>query len=158
MRSQAIAVAAVLNYGSNFLVSLALPTVEASVGLPATYLGFAAIGAVALLSIYYTGAPPGACGAPSPPASSGAATAAMRPSGRVPVVSWLRMACGPCGARLGVVAAVAATSVSWPAWRRGHSMGRWDGSNRAVATRLPLCSSPTRLAPMAGFTPPPSSA
>lgn len=55
VRSQAIAVAAVLNYGSNFLVSLALPSVEASIGLPATYLGFAAVGAVALLSIYYTG-------------------------------------------------------------------------------------------------------
>jgi hypothetical protein len=54
VRSQAIAVAAVLNYGSNFGVSLALPSVEAAVGLPATYLGFAAVGAVALLSIYYT--------------------------------------------------------------------------------------------------------
>ncbi|KAI8470339.1 MAG: general substrate transporter [Monoraphidium minutum] len=54
VRSQAIAVAAVLNYGSNFAVSLALPSVQEAVGLPATYLGFAAIGAAALLSIYYT--------------------------------------------------------------------------------------------------------
>lgn len=54
VRSQAIALAAVMNYASNFGVSLALPSVEAAVGLPATYLGFAAVGAVALLSIYYT--------------------------------------------------------------------------------------------------------
>ncbi|GBF98053.1 D-xylose-proton symporter-like chloroplastic [Raphidocelis subcapitata] len=54
VRSQAIALAAVLNYGSNFGVSLALPSVEAGIGLPATYLGFAAVGVVALASIYFT--------------------------------------------------------------------------------------------------------
>lgn len=44
-----------MNYGSNFMVSLALPTVEEAIGLPPTYFGFAAIGVVALLSIYWTG-------------------------------------------------------------------------------------------------------
>jgi len=54
VRSQAIAMAAVLNYGSNFGVSLALPSVETAVGLPATYAGFASVAVLALLSIYFT--------------------------------------------------------------------------------------------------------
>jgi hypothetical protein len=62
VRSQAIALAAVMNYASNFGVSLALPTVQEAVGLPATYLGFAGVGVVALLSIYLTGGGGGPAG------------------------------------------------------------------------------------------------
>ncbi len=54
VRGQALALATFVNFGSNFLVSLALPTVQEAVGMSATYFGFAAIGALALTSIYLT--------------------------------------------------------------------------------------------------------
>ena len=54
VRSQAIAAAALVNYTGNFAVSLALPSLEAAVGLRATFAGFAVIGAAALASIYLT--------------------------------------------------------------------------------------------------------
>ncbi|GAB4813293.1 hypothetical protein N2152v2_000339 [Parachlorella kessleri] len=52
VRGQAIALATITNFASNFAVSLALPTVQQAVGQSATYFGFAGIGAVALLTIY----------------------------------------------------------------------------------------------------------
>ena len=42
------------SFGSNFLVSLFLPTVQETVGLRGTYLGFASVGVLALASIYFT--------------------------------------------------------------------------------------------------------
>lgn len=54
VRGQAAAFATFTNFGSNFLVSLVLPTLEDRAGLGATYLIFAGIGVVALGSIYAT--------------------------------------------------------------------------------------------------------
>ncbi|GAX84592.1 hypothetical protein CEUSTIGMA_g12013.t1 [Chlamydomonas eustigma] len=54
VRSQAIAVATVTNFGSNFMVSLILPGMQNSFGLSATYQCFAAVGVIALASIYFT--------------------------------------------------------------------------------------------------------
>jgi MFS family permease len=54
VRSQAIAVATVTNFGSNFIVSLILPGIQDKFGLPATYQCFAAVGVIALVSIYFT--------------------------------------------------------------------------------------------------------
>jgi len=54
VRSAAVALATLSNFGSNFLVSLFLPTIEEQLGLRGTYLGFASVGVFALLSIYFT--------------------------------------------------------------------------------------------------------
>ncbi|KAL3146782.1 hypothetical protein ABBQ38_014764 [Trebouxia sp. C0009 RCD-2024] len=54
VRGQAAAFATFTNFGSNFLVSLALPTLQDKAGLGATYLLFAGIGVVSLASIYLT--------------------------------------------------------------------------------------------------------
>lgn len=54
VRGQAAAFATFTNFGSNFLVSLVLPTLEDTAGLGATYLLFAGIGVIALGSIYAT--------------------------------------------------------------------------------------------------------
>ncbi|CAL5219592.1 g1455 [Coccomyxa viridis] len=52
VRGQAAALATVTNFGSNFLVSLVLPTVQETFGAGATYLGFAVIGVAAVATIY----------------------------------------------------------------------------------------------------------
>ena len=54
VRSAAVGLATLSNFGSNFLVSLFLPTVQETVGLRGTYLGFASVGVLALASIYFT--------------------------------------------------------------------------------------------------------
>lgn len=54
VRSSATALATITNFGANFAVSLVLPTIEGSVGLPATFASFAAIGVLSLVSIYLT--------------------------------------------------------------------------------------------------------
>jgi len=54
VRSTAVGLATLSNFGSNFLVSLFLPTVQETVGLRGTYLGFASVGVLALASIYFT--------------------------------------------------------------------------------------------------------
>lgn len=51
VRGQAIALATLTNFLSNFLVSLALPTLQEGYGQTAMYVGFAAIGVVALGTI-----------------------------------------------------------------------------------------------------------
>lgn len=53
VRSTAVGLATLSNFGSNFLVSLFLPTVQETVGLRGTYLGFASVGVLALASIYF---------------------------------------------------------------------------------------------------------
>lgn len=52
VRGQAIALATLTNFGSNFLVSLALPSIQEAYGPAATYFVFAAIGVVAFATIY----------------------------------------------------------------------------------------------------------
>ncbi|EFN53468.1 hypothetical protein CHLNCDRAFT_25635 [Chlorella variabilis] len=52
VRGQAIALATLTNFGSNFLVSLALPTITESFGPAATYFTFAAIGVGAVVTIH----------------------------------------------------------------------------------------------------------
>lgn len=52
VRGQAIALATVTNFGSNFLVSLVLPTLRETMGPANLYLIFASIAGVALLTIY----------------------------------------------------------------------------------------------------------
>ena len=42
------------NFGSNFLVSLLLPTARETVGSRGTYLAFASVGVFALVSMYFT--------------------------------------------------------------------------------------------------------
>lgn len=54
VRGQAIAVATFTNFGSNFLVSLALPSLQQGVGMPATYAVFAVVGVMAVALIYST--------------------------------------------------------------------------------------------------------
>lgn len=54
VRSTAVGLATLSNFGSNFLVSLFLPTVQETVGLRGTYLGFASVGVLAMLSVYFT--------------------------------------------------------------------------------------------------------
>ena len=54
VRSAAVGLATLSNFGSNFLVSLFLPTVEENIGLQGTYLGFASVGVLAVVSIYFT--------------------------------------------------------------------------------------------------------
>lgn len=53
VRSQAIALATFVNFSSNFLVSLVLPTLQETVGMQATYAVFSGIGVLAVLNIYY---------------------------------------------------------------------------------------------------------
>lgn len=52
VRGQAIALATLTNFGSNFVVSLLLPTIQESWGQAATYYTFAAIGVAAVATIY----------------------------------------------------------------------------------------------------------
>ncbi|KAK9824931.1 hypothetical protein WJX74_007979 [Apatococcus lobatus] len=52
VRGPAAALASLTNFGSNFLVSLVLPTVQDSLGLGTTYAVFAGIGIVSLITIY----------------------------------------------------------------------------------------------------------
>ena len=54
VRSQAVGIATLLNFGSNFVVSLNLPNAIDQVGIKSTYLGFASIGLLSLLSIYFS--------------------------------------------------------------------------------------------------------
>jgi sugar porter (SP) family MFS transporter len=54
VRSAAVGAATLSNFGSNFLVSFFLPSVQEQVGLRGTYLGFASVGVLALISIYFT--------------------------------------------------------------------------------------------------------
>ena len=54
VRSAAVGVATLSNFGSNFLVSLLLPTARETVGSRGTYLGFASVGVFALVSMYFT--------------------------------------------------------------------------------------------------------
>ena len=54
VRGQAAAVATLTNFSSNWLVSLALPSLQTGIGLGKTYALFAAIGVVSLISIYNT--------------------------------------------------------------------------------------------------------
>lgn len=52
VRGQAIALASLTNFGSNFLVSLLLPSVQEAYGPASTYLIFSLIGMVAVVVIY----------------------------------------------------------------------------------------------------------
>lgn len=52
VRGQAIALATLTNFGSNFLVSLLLPSVQENFGQAATYFTFAAIGVAAVVTIH----------------------------------------------------------------------------------------------------------
>lgn len=52
VRGQAIALATITNFASNFAVSLALPSIQETVGQSATYFVFAGIGVMALATIY----------------------------------------------------------------------------------------------------------
>lgn len=51
VRGQAIALATLTNFGSNFAVSLVLPTLQETFGQSAMYFTFAAIGVAALVTI-----------------------------------------------------------------------------------------------------------
>ncbi|KAL4459129.1 hypothetical protein ABPG75_013994 [Micractinium tetrahymenae] len=51
VRGQAIALATLTNFGSNFLVSLLLPSIQETFGQGATYFTFAAIGVAAVVTI-----------------------------------------------------------------------------------------------------------
>lgn len=53
VRSLAISFATLVNFSSNFGVSLVLPSLQETLGIHALYFGFAAIGIVAALSVYY---------------------------------------------------------------------------------------------------------
>jgi len=52
VRSSAIALASFANFGSNFLVSLVLPTIQSTLGVGNTYIAFAFIGVAAVATIY----------------------------------------------------------------------------------------------------------
>jgi hypothetical protein len=52
VRSQAIALASLVNFGSNFGVSLVLPSLQTGVGMQGTYALFGVIGAGAVAYIY----------------------------------------------------------------------------------------------------------
>merc|ERR1711924_497356 len=54
VRTQALALASMLNFGSNAVVGYALPSLQDSVGMSTIYLLFAGVGMTALLSIYLT--------------------------------------------------------------------------------------------------------
>jgi len=54
VRSEAIALATLVNFGSNFVVSLALPPVQDAIGAAATYAMFGVVGLCAVASIYFT--------------------------------------------------------------------------------------------------------
>lgn len=54
VRSAAVGLATLSNFGGNFLVSLLLPTARETVGSRGTYLGFASVGVFALVSMYFT--------------------------------------------------------------------------------------------------------
>ena len=54
VRSAAVGLATLSNFGGNFLVSLLLPTARETVGSRGTYLGFASVGVLALVSMYFT--------------------------------------------------------------------------------------------------------
>ena len=54
MRSAAVGAATLTNFGSNFVVSLYLPTIIDAFGQAGTYYLFSSTGVVALLSIYLT--------------------------------------------------------------------------------------------------------
>ena len=54
VRSAAVGLATLSNFGGNFLVSLLLPTAQETVGSRGTYLGFASVGVFALVSMYFT--------------------------------------------------------------------------------------------------------
>lgn len=53
VRGQAIALASLTNFGSNFLVSLVLPTVQNAYGPASTYFIFSLIGVAAVVTIYH---------------------------------------------------------------------------------------------------------
>ena len=52
VRSQAVGIATLLNFGSNFIVSLNLPYAIEQIGIKSTYFGFASIGILSVASIY----------------------------------------------------------------------------------------------------------
>jgi hypothetical protein len=52
VRGQAIAIATIMNFSSNALVSLVLPGIQESFGMSGTYFSFAAIGTLAVLTIF----------------------------------------------------------------------------------------------------------
>jgi len=52
VRSKAIGFSTMLNFGTNWVVTLALPSVQAAVGTGPTFLAFGCIGCVALATIY----------------------------------------------------------------------------------------------------------
>ena len=54
VRSAAVGCATLTNFGTNFLVSLALPSIQSELGQANTYFLFAALGLVSIGSIYYT--------------------------------------------------------------------------------------------------------
>uniref|UniRef100_A0A7S0RU69 Major facilitator superfamily (MFS) profile domain-containing protein n=1 Tax=Pyramimonas obovata TaxID=1411642 RepID=A0A7S0RU69_9CHLO len=54
VRSAAVGCATITNFGSNFLVSLALPIVQETLGLGKTYLLFAGLAVAAIGSIAFT--------------------------------------------------------------------------------------------------------
>ncbi len=54
VRTQALALASMLNFGSNAVVGYVLPSLQDSVGMSTIYLLFAGVGMTALLSIYLT--------------------------------------------------------------------------------------------------------
>eukprot|EP00238_Polyblepharides_amylifera_P009327 CAMPEP_0196594268 /NCGR_PEP_ID=MMETSP1081-20130531/77815_1 /TAXON_ID=36882 /ORGANISM="Pyramimonas amylifera, Strain CCMP720" /LENGTH=489 /DNA_ID=CAMNT_0041918479 /DNA_START=387 /DNA_END=1856 /DNA_ORIENTATION=+ len=54
IRSAAVGLATITNFGSNFLVSLLLPTLQDEFGPAGTYFVFAVLGLVAITSIYFT--------------------------------------------------------------------------------------------------------
>lgn len=54
VRSAAVGFATLTNFGTNFIVSLVLPSIQNTYGQEGTYQIFALLGSIALLSIYYT--------------------------------------------------------------------------------------------------------
>ena len=54
VRSQAVGIATLLNFGSNFIVSLNLPYAIEQIGIKSTYFGFASIGVLSVASIYFS--------------------------------------------------------------------------------------------------------
>ncbi len=54
VRSQAVGIATLLNFGSNFIVSLNLPYAIEQIGIKSTYFGFASIGILSVASIYFS--------------------------------------------------------------------------------------------------------
>lgn len=54
VRSAAVGLATITNFGSNFLVSLVLPSVQDALGPSGTYLAFAFLGVASVASVYFT--------------------------------------------------------------------------------------------------------